>query len=62
MDTFVAGLVADHPGVSDPSERRCALLGGCTRRLDRKRPKGGELAACECDVDQVLCPVQLHSR
>jgi hypothetical protein len=58
METFVAGLAADHPGVSDPAERLGVLLGGCTHvGWIVSDPQGGGLAACEFDVDQVLCRV-----
>ena len=61
MDTFVAGLVADHPGVSDPAERRCVLLGGRTRRLERQRPTRRSWPPAS-STSTKCCQVQLHSR
>jgi hypothetical protein len=58
MDTFVPELAADHPGVSAPAERLGVQLGGCTH-VGRivSDPQAGGLAACEFDVDQLLCRV-----
>ncbi len=55
MDSFGAGLAGDHPGVSDPAERRCVLF-GCLEAAVWivSDPQGGELAACELDVDVVV--------
>ena len=55
MDTFVAGLAADHPGMSDPAERRCGLF-GCLEAAVWivSDPQGGDLPACEADVDVIL--------
>jgi hypothetical protein len=52
MDRFGAGLAADHLGATG---RRCVLF-GCleTAVWIVSDPQGGELPACEVDVDVIL--------
>jgi hypothetical protein len=52
MDRFGAGLAADHPGAIG---RRCVLFGCLEAAMwIVSDPQGGELPACEVDVDVIL--------
>jgi hypothetical protein len=59
MDPLTAGQPAssagDHSGISGRDERRCALF-GCleTAAWIISDPQGGELPACEADLDAIL--------
>ena len=59
MDPLAAGQpttpASNHPGVTSRTERRCVLF-GCLDRVAWivSEPQGGELPACEIDVDMVL--------
>ena len=46
---------AEHPGVGGTDPRRCGLF-GCLEVAVRivRNPQGGELAACEIDLDVLL--------
>ena len=59
MDPSAAGQptiwAGAHPDVPDQAERRCVLFGGLeTAAWIVSDPQGGELPACEADLDLLL--------